>query len=208
MIKILINLKDMISVVGFWRNAMDFDVGKRLRALREAQNLSQRQLADFSGVTNGMISMVEQNRTSPSVSSLKKILDGLGISISEFFAVDVAAENPIFFAREHLIEVTPHLPNGGEGGAFFQVGDASRHTLQMLHETYQPGADTGEELDAYEAEEAGIVVSGRIEVTVGDKQRELGPGDAYLFDSRLPHRFRNIGNVACVIISACTPPKF
>ncbi len=58
---------------------MDIDVGKRLRALRMTQNLSQRQLADLSGVTNGMISLVEQNRTSPSISSLKKILAGLDL---------------------------------------------------------------------------------------------------------------------------------
>lgn len=187
---------------------MDFDVGQRLHALRDARNLSQRQLAELSGVTNGMISMVEQNRTSPSVSSLKKILAGLGVSISEFFAADAALEEPIFFAHDELIEITPQLAGDDGKAVFKQVGDAARHSLQMLHERYEPGADTGEELYAHEAEEAGIVVSGRIEVTVGDRVQVLGPGDAYLFDSRLPHRFRNFGEEACVVISACTPPTF
>lgn len=187
---------------------MDFDVGQRLKALREARNLSQRQLADMSGVTNGMISMVEQNRTSPSVSSLKKILDGLTVSISEFFAVDAAAEEPIFFAHADLKEITPPILNGHAKAVFKQVGDAAQHSLQMLYECYEPGADTGEELYAHEAEEAGVVVSGQIEVTVGDRMRTLGPGDAYLFDSRLPHRFRNAGDEPCVVISACTPPTF
>mgnify|MGYP003700727067 CR=1 FL=1 len=187
---------------------MDIDVGQRLKALREARKLSQRQLAELSGVTNGMISMVEQNRTSPSVSSLKKILDGLGVSMSEFFAVEAAADEPIFFAHEELREISP--PSGCDGGkaVFLQVGDAGRHALQMLYERYEPGADTGEDLYAHEAEEAGIVVEGHIEITVGDRSRTLGPGDAYLFDSRLPHRFRNRGNVACVVVSACTPPTF
>ena len=81
---------------------MDIDVGKRLRALRMTQNLSQRQLADLSGVTNGMISLVEQNRTSPSISSLKKILAGLGVSISEFFAAEAAVEEPIFYSHDEL----------------------------------------------------------------------------------------------------------
>ncbi len=59
---------------------------------------------------------------------------------------------------------------------------------------------------SHESEEGGIVLNGRIEITVGDQQRVLGPGDAYYFDSRVPHRFRNVGNEACEIISACTPP--
>lgn len=189
---------------------MSFDVGRRLRALRQAQKLSQRQLADLSGVTNGMISMVEQNRTSPSISSLKKILDGLNISLSEFFAIEQSEEEPIFFSADELIPISPlsDINEGGCKAVFRQVGDAARHSLQMLHERYEPGADTGEDLYAHEAEEAGIVIEGHIEVTVANQTRVLGPGEAYLFDSRLPHRFRNVGNEACIVISACTPPSF
>ena len=100
------------------------------------------------------------------------------------------------------------MANGEIKAVFKEVGDAAQHSLQMLYERYEPGADTGEDLYAHEAEEAGIIVEGHIEVTVGDRAQVLGPGDAYLFDSRLPHRFRNIGNAACVVISACTTPTF
>ena len=54
----------------------------------------------------------------------------------------------------------------------------------------------------------GIVLSGRLEVTVDDERRILGPGDAYYFESRRPHRFRCVGPVPCEVISACTPPSF
>jgi mannose-6-phosphate isomerase-like protein (cupin superfamily) len=95
-----------------------------------------------------------------------------------------------------------------EGGVSFRQlgGDANRQKLQVLRERYAPGADTGEAMLSHESEEAGIVVSGRIEVTVGEQQRVLGPGDAYYFDSRTPHRFRNVGAEPCEIISACAPP--
>ncbi len=66
--------------------AMDFDTGARLKEERERRRLSQRQLAAATGVTSGMISMIEQNRTSPSVATLKKILAGLDISLGDFFA--------------------------------------------------------------------------------------------------------------------------
>ena len=88
------------------------------------------------------------------------------------------------------------------------LGNASSHSLQVLHETYPPGADTGEKMLSHQAEEAGVVIAGIIEITVGDQVRVLNRGDGYLFDSRLPHKFRNIGDQDCVIISACTPPTF
>ncbi|MCK9912660.1 helix-turn-helix domain-containing protein, partial [Microbacteriaceae bacterium K1510] len=62
------------------------DVGARLKALRTLRNLSQRDLAASSGVTNGMISMIEQNKHSPSVATLNRITDALGVSFGEFFA--------------------------------------------------------------------------------------------------------------------------
>ena len=78
----------------------------------------------------------------------------------------------------------------------------------MLYEHYPPGADTGPDLYSHEAEEAGIVIDGQIEITVGSETRLLNTGDAYLFNSRLAHRFRNPGDTPCTIVSACTPPTF
>jgi len=89
-----------------------------------------------------------------------------------------------------------------------QLGNAAAHSLQILHEHYPPGTDTGPDMLSHEGEEAGIVVSGVIEITVDDQVRVLNPGEGYLFNSRLPHRFRNIGDKDCVVISACTPPTF
>ena len=194
------------------RDEMDFDIGARLRAERIARGLSQRQLATRAGVTNGLISQIEQNRSSPSVASLKRILYALPMTLSDFFNAEEETGEKIFYSAGELVEITPPgMRNRGEGGAnvsLRQVGGTARRSLQMLHEHYPPGADTGVELYSHEAEEAGIVVAGRIELTVGQQTRILGPGDAYFFDSRMPHRFRNTGSEDCVIVSACTPPSF
>ncbi len=185
---------------------MEIDIGARLRALREARGLSQRELATRSGLTNGAISLIEQNKTSPSVASLKKVLDALPMALSAFFSQDDGADAPrYFYAASELTELAS--PEAG-GLSLRQIGDAARHALQILHERYPPGADTGPELMSHEAEEGGVVIAGVIEVTVGDQRRVLNPGDGYLFDSRLPHRFRNIGDAECVVVSACTPPTF
>ena len=193
---------------------MELDVGQRLKAVRTVHGLSQRQLAAKSGVTSGMISMVEQNRISPSISSLKKILQAFPMTLSEFFSEELDGTDKVFYRFGELREINPVIlkGNGAKKGetpiAFRQVGDASKHSLQILHETYAPGADTGEELYAHEAEEGGIVIAGEIEVTVGNQTERLKTGDAYLFDSRIPHRFRNPGKEPCVIVSVCTPPSF
>ncbi|MFK7858047.1 MAG: cupin domain-containing protein [Granulosicoccus sp.] len=193
---------------------MSIDVGSRLKQIRNEHGLSQRKLASLAGVTNGLISLIEQNRTSPSIASLKLILDAFPITFTAFF--DVSEDNPdkFVFRSDELPEINPlRVTTGNQTGdiagiSLRQVGGVHKHQIQMLHETYEPGSDTGQELYKHEAEEAGLVISGEIELTVGKETATLKAGDGYIFDSRKPHRFRNTGKKRCVIVSACTPPSF
>ncbi|MBF7053147.1 cupin domain-containing protein [Halomonas sp. KAO] len=180
-----------------------FDVGGRLRQLRLVNGLSQRELAKRAGVTNSTISLIEQNSVSPSVSSLKKILDALPVSISTFFAGDEPGATQMFYRAEELTEI-------GDGHLSFRLVAARRpeRQLSIIHERYPPGADTGEEMLEHEGEEGGVIISGEIEITVNGESRVLGAGDGYYFESRLPHRFRNLSEEECVIVSANTPPGF
>nr|WP_166952984.1 cupin domain-containing protein [Pseudochelatococcus lubricantis] len=188
----------------------DFDVGGRLKELRVAMNLSQRRLAESSGVPHGQISMIETNRSSPSVASLRKILGGLGISLSEFFEPDSAIPADVFFKPQDLRDLTSRLfttlgePTGHM--SLRQVGDARAHNLQILYERYDPGADTGASMLEHVGSEGGIVISGEIELIVGDRSAILKAGDSYLFNSSEPHRFRNISDREAVVVSACSPP--
>ncbi|MEY2855240.1 MAG: hypothetical protein RL030_2372 [Pseudomonadota bacterium] len=182
---------------------MSIDVGNRLRTLRQLHGLSQRELARRAGVTNGLISLVEMNRVSPSVGSLKKLLDGIPMSLAEFFTGDINQRTPVFYGAEELVEI-------GNEEVSLKLVAAQRAGRQMtvLHERYAPGAATGEEMLEHRGEEGGVVVRGHIEVTVGNDTRVLGPGEAYYFPSNLPHSFRNPGREVCEIVSCCTPPTF
>lgn len=189
------------------------DIGKRLKSVRRRHGLSQRELAARAGLTNGTISLIEKNRTSPSVASLKSLLDAIPMSMSDFFSTLETTAEPKFFHRaDELTEIAPQLAgltgNGSDRVSLRQLGTTEARALQILYETYPPGGDTGPELLCHDGEEAGIVIAGSIEITVGDQVAVLGAGDGYQFDSDLPHRFRNIGTVDCVIVSACTPPTF
>ncbi|MEP2640685.1 cupin domain-containing protein [Roseobacter sp.] len=187
------------------------DIGHKLRTIRKKRGLSQRELATRAGLTNGTISLIEQNKTSPSVASLKCLLDAIQVSMAEFFAtLEETTETKYFYAASEFTEIAP--PDGQNAQSQLlslrQLGNAQDHALQLLHERYAPGADTGPGMLNHEAEEAGVVIRGSIELTVDDETRVLLPGDGYLFNSRLPHRFRNITDDECEIISACTPPSF
>lgn len=188
------------------------DIGKRLHSVRKRNGLSQRELASLSGLTNGAISLIEKNKTSPSVASLKSLLDAIPMSMSEFFSsIEGNGPEKYFYTAQEFTEIAPQINSLGDGApqvSLRQLGNAATHALQVLYETYPPGADTGEEMLSHTGEEAGVVIAGSIEVTVSDQISQLNPGDGYIFDSELPHRFRNTGNKPCVVVSACTPPTF
>jgi transcriptional regulator with XRE-family HTH domain len=184
-------------------DAMDNELGTRLRAARTRAGLSQRQLAKQSGVTNATISMIESGRINPSVGSLKRVLSGIPMGLSEFFADGLLDREQVFFSKHDLIEI-------GKGKISYRQIGASLKTrkIQLLHERYEAGADTGKVPLTHDGEECGLVLRGRVEVIVGDRARVLGPGDIYYFSSRIGHRFRNVGKDVCEIASACTPPSF
>lgn len=179
------------------------DTGRRLRRAREENGLSQRALARAASVSNATVSLIESGRTDPSLGMLKRILEALEMSLADFFALDMPHEEQVFFRAGELSEISRGAISYRQLG-----GDLSNRRLQILYERYRPGADTGGSPLAHEAEEGGVIVSGRLEVTVDGRTEVLEPGDAYLFDSRLPHRFRNPGTEDCIVVSACTPPSF
>src|SRR6202453_3107593 len=169
-------------------DSMTMDIGAHLKAVRQMYGLSQRELAKRAGVTNGLISLIEQNRVSPSVSSLKKVLDGIPMALADFFTLDLGGQPQVFFPRQDLADI------GTASVELRLVGSRlAKRTMSILHERYAPNADTGEEMLTHAGEEGGVIVKGRIELTVGGESRVLGPGDAYYFKSSLPHRFRNVG---------------
>lgn len=177
-------------------------VGERLQALRKARNLSQRELARRAGLTHGTISFIERDQISPSIGTMRQILESLGLTLSDFFARENDAAPVYFFRHRELAEV------GTGGVSLLQVGRSLvGRPLQVLLETYPPGAETAK--DPYRVdggEEGGVVIEGEIEATIGDEVRILKRFDAYLFPTSLPHKLRNVSGRVCRIVSATTPP--
>lgn len=187
-------------------DSSSIEVGPRLRALRESRGLSVRSLAKLAGITAGTLSKIENRLTSPSVGTLKDTLDALGTTLGEFFAateIDRGDERHVFrpaelvnhSSEQKIVLLGPPLGKG-------------EPELQIFHETYAPGADTGKQRLHHEGEDAGFCIAGTMELLIADKRYILGPGDAFHFRSDLPHRWRNVGRTKSILVTACTPPSF
>ena len=178
-------------------------VGQRLRALRLRAGLSQRELARRAAVSNATISMIEADRVSPSVSALRQVLSALGVGIADFFAAPEPQGEQVVFRAAELTEIA------GGAVSYRQVGaNLKGRALQMIYERYKPGAQSGTKMLSHQGEEAGLVIKGRLTLEVDGRRYQLAAGDAYFFDSRKPHSFRNAGDGELVVVSACAPPTF
>src|SRR3954447_9012735 len=166
-------------------------VGIRIKALREAMDLSLRDLAERSRVSAPMLSQVERGETSPTLAVASRIAAGLELTLSQLLRLDeaegvtVVTESDRLGVRRggHAYEVaTPAVPG--------QRAELTIHTLE-------PGAATGGPGDPPRHEPGGretaLVTDGRVRLVCGGEAYDLGEGDAVTFDADLPHHFENPG---------------
>ena len=174
-------------------------VGPRVKALREAEGLSLRDLAERSGVSAPMLSQVERGETSPTLQVAARIASGLQLKLSQLLRLDEQDTVTIVRPDErraggaggHRYEVlTPPLPG--------QRAEVSRHTLA-------PGAATGGPGDPpmHEpgARETTVVEAGHLKLLIDGAEHALAAGDCVTFDADLPHHFANPGKEEAVLLA-------
>ncbi len=163
--------------------------GARVRHLREAMDLSLRDLAGRSGVSAPMLSQVERGDTSPTLAVADKIAAGLDLTLSQLLRLDESDGVNVVRARErrrggsasHRYEVlTPPLPG--------LRAEVSLHTLGPDAATGEPGDPPMHEPGS---RETAVVASGRLRFVCGGVAHELDAGDSVTFDADLPHHFEN-----------------
>ena len=185
------------------QNTQAQSMGERLAATRRRLGLSQRRVAELSGLTHGAICMIEQDKVSPSVASLQKLLSVYELPLSRFFAEEEVASTPSVVIRaEQLIEL------GSQGVSMKLVHNGNnRRQLGFMLETYAPGTDTGGQ-GTHLGEEVGTVLEGAVILTVAGQTYQLSAGDSYVIDTGEPHSFSNPSGQVCRIVSAHTPANF
>ena len=194
------------------RQATDIDtLGDDIRQLRKARGLTLQDLADQSGKSIGFLSQVERNLTKPSVGALQDISEALGVHIGWFFQVDTEAdsvERQYIVRKEHRRRISySELSSTDYLGFHDHLLSANLNGRLVLgYSRYQPGSSTGDDTYQHDGEEAGLVLSGTLELTIGDDVFTLKEGDSFSFPSDRPHKFANPSETDdTIVVWANTP---
>jgi transcriptional regulator with XRE-family HTH domain len=174
--------------------------GKRLRILREEQEWTLRELAERTGLSVSLISQLERGVTSPSLQSVRRLADALQVSIFQLLAADTRGYSYVPADRRRKL-VLQH----GEISYELLSPDTKRR-LEVWLGTLSPGVTSGEEPSVHASEEFILVLSGQMEIEIGDQRQVLGPGDAIQYDGSQPHKIWNRGDEPLRFVSALTPP--
>jgi transcriptional regulator with XRE-family HTH domain len=169
--------------------ADEIDVGQRLRELRVIRGLSLRALAELSGLNVNTLSLIENRRTSPSVSTLQQLAQTMQVPLSAFFKTD------------HSDRLVVHQKAGNRPRAAFTHGSIedlgagmSRFGAEPFIVTLTPKADSGKTPIVHTGREFVYCLEGHIAYTVDSKTYLLEPGDSLLFEAYLPHHWKNLDN--------------
>ena len=175
----------------------ELGVGARVRTAREERGLTTRALASLAGLSQSLLSDVENGRTLPSVASLYAIAEALGTAPAELLPQD-----------DDSARLTDHgvpLPSEGPGEAVStrMLYGAPGRRIEAYMSSYPPG-QTDPEPFQHSGEDIIMVLEGRMTLTVGDRDEELRAGDAAWLDSSAPHSIQPVGRsgVRIIVISA------
>jgi transcriptional regulator with XRE-family HTH domain len=165
---------------------LEVDVGHRLRELRASQGLSLRALAEKSGLNVNTLSLIENGKTSPSVSTLQQVAAALDVPITAFFQVARPPQRVIYQrAAERSTAALTHGSLADLGIGFTQQG------LEPFLIQLDPLAGSGDAPIVHTGPEFVYCLAGRIVYRVEAQEYTLNPGDSLLFEAHLPHQWGN-----------------
>jgi transcriptional regulator with XRE-family HTH domain len=179
-------------------SAANTDVGPQLRARRVDRGISQRELARRLGLSPSLISQIEKGQSRPSVRTLYGMVTELGLSLDELFLSGLPKDTKEADRTSVAISAaadgqTIQLESGV---SWTRLAGSPDGTIDFLSVVYDVGgASSRGELQRHAGREYGYITQGQVVVQVGSERQELSAGDAIAFDSTLPHRMWNSGDV-------------
>lgn len=177
-------------------------VGSRVKALRESNGWSLRDLAGRCGVSAPMLSQVERGETSPTLAVATKIASGLDLTLSQLLRLDEGGHVVVVRRTQRrkvsrdghrFEELTPPLPG--------QRADITLHTLKAGARTATPGDPPMHEPGS---RETAVVQAGELALVIDAERYALKAGDAVTFDADLPHHFENPGTKETTFMAVVT----
>ena len=179
-------------------------VGHNVRLARAVKGINLRELARRINVSPSLISQIETGKVRPSVRTLFAIASELGVPIDDLLAWNRGKERPA--ARESNGSMAPQLIQRRderksivlEGGVRWErLTPAADEYLEFIFVTYEVGGSSSagsRAMTSHSGREYGVVIDGRLGVSINFEDYDLGPGDSIVFESSSPHRFWNAGD--------------
>ena len=181
----------------------EIDVGERLREIRTERRCTLREVADRAGLSESFLSQVERGRASASIASLRRIADGLGISVADLVQPDGPPRHAVLRREERQT-----LAFGVRGRKMLLTPRPLRH-LEVFAGELETGGSTGEEQYAHgDSEELFVVLRGTVQLELGDDAHVLEAGDSIRYWSSTPHRASNAGTELAEVMWIISPPSY
>lgn len=178
------------------------EIGEKLRELRIQRGLTQEELADRCELSKGFISQVERELASPSIATLKDMLECLGVTLQSFFS-DASNEKIVFTPQDMFEKEDP------EQGLkiTWLVPDAQKNSMEPILLELEPGAQS-QVLPPLEGEEFGYVLRGQIALVIGKKRQTVRKGGSFCLHPSATHHIENNGTKPAAVLWVSTPPSF
>ncbi|KFK95694.1 MULTISPECIES: helix-turn-helix domain-containing protein [unclassified Serratia (in: enterobacteria)] len=175
-------------------------LGKRLKELRMSRGLSLRALAATTGLSATLLSQIEREVTEPSLTTLRRLSNVFGESMSALFADPSAPSVWISRPGERTTLMGP------KGGVSYERLTQGNGQMEVLRAVFQPGQFSSEQPLRHPALESVYVLRGTLSVMIGDLHYVVNAGENIAFDANAAHRYINEGQEAVEILMSITPP--
>ncbi|MBE0700760.1 MAG: cupin domain-containing protein [Acholeplasmataceae bacterium] len=178
------------------------DIGKKIRALRLGNDLTQEELASRLELTKGYISQLENNLTSPSMQTLFSILEVLGTDVHEFFSLE--EDQTVVFKKEDFYEKEnadlKHMIS-------WIVPNALKYEMEPIIIELEPGGQSQID-DPHAGEEFGYVLEGQITLVLNKKRYIIRKGETFYYLANKEHFLTNNSHQQAKVLWISTPPMF
>jgi len=182
-------------------------IGQQIRDLRKAKGLSTTSLADAIGRSAGYVNNIENERTEVTVTGLNQISEALGVHISWFFqASNMPDPAEVGYVVRH--DNRRQLNLAGAGIYEELLSPSVTDEIQMVLSRFSPGAVTGSKPTKIDAEMAGFVLSGTLDINIDDKSFHLESGDSFMVPRGAARKCTNRSSEDAVTVWINTPPVY
>lgn len=178
------------------------DIARRLRSLRLRCRLSMRELANQAGVAPSYVSGIERGRISPTIATMRKLLNAMGSDLGSFFAAEPTHGEGYVFRRQNM-----HSTADKNRCYTFIFPRRADMKLEMLEEEYTPGEKPV--FETINSDFAGYVIAGQLLLEIpGKNPTKLRTGDAFYLPAGTPVRGRCFQSESTRIITVQVPPIY